>query len=124
MEFLLMLSSMLAHSLIGFYFAFFGFWNIYHWRTTMEVMVQKNIPHPWLLLSIGIVWQTVLGFLIILNIFVAISALLLIPFTLIAICMFHPFWKYRGEHRALNLIIFITNITVTISALLLLIITH
>ena len=124
MENLLMIIPFVTHTLIGFYFSFFGFWNIYHWRTHMEMMVQKNLPHPWLILSIGIVWQTVLGFLIMLNLFVATSALLLIPFTLIAICLFHPFWQYRGEHRALHFTIFFTQLTITLSALLFLIARH
>jgi putative oxidoreductase len=115
------LTIMISHTFIGVYFVFFGFWNIYHWRPLIEMMAQKNIPHPWLLLPIGITWQVVCGFLIILGIYVKLAALLLIPFTLISICIFHPFWQFRGELRNLNLIIFIGNLTVTIAALLFLI---
>lgn len=111
----------ITHTLIGLYFVFFGFWNIYHWQATIGMMVQKKIPHPWLLLSIGIAWQTVLGFMILFNIFVWIAALLLIPFTIIATIIFHPFWQFKNEIRVLNLIIFLTNTIVTVSALLLLV---
>lgn len=110
----------LGRLLIGFYFAFHGFWNIYHWRPTMEVMIQKNIPHPWLLLPIGITWQILTGCMVMFNIHIKLAALLLIPFTIVAVCLFHPFWKFHGEHRALNMNIFIANMTIGLGALLLL----
>jgi putative oxidoreductase len=111
---------LLAHFLIGFYFVFYGFWNIYHWRPIVEDMTQKNIPLPFLILSCGIFWQTVAGFMIMLGIYVKLAALILIPFTILSVFIFHPFWKFRGEHRALNMNIFIANLTVSLSALLLL----
>jgi putative oxidoreductase len=109
-----------AHVLIGFYFVFYGFWNIYHWRPIMEDMTQRNIPIPFLVLSCGIFWQTVAGFLIMFGLYVKLAALLLIPFTIISVFIFHPFWNHRGEQRALNLNIFIANLTMSLSALLLL----
>lgn len=115
------LTLFIAHTLIGFYFAFFGVWNIYHWRPLMEAMVQKNIPHPWLFLSIGIIWQILAGIMIIMNIYAKLAALSLIPFTIIAVCIFHPFWRFSGEHRALNFTIFTVNMTITLAALLLII---
>lgn len=110
----------LSHILIGFYFVFYGFWNIYHWRPIMEDMNQKNIPIPFLVLACGIFWQTVAGFMIMFGIYVKLAALLLIPFTIISVFIFHPFWRHHGEQRALNLNIFIANLTVSLSALLLL----
>lgn len=109
-----------SHVLIGFYFAFYGFWNIYHWRPIMEDMIQKQIPIPFLVLSCGIFWQTVAGFMIMFGLYVKLAACLLIPFTIISVFIFHPFWNHRGEQRALNLNIFIANLTVSLSALLLL----
>jgi putative oxidoreductase len=119
-------SSMLAlplvtHTLIGFYFAFYGFWNAYHWGRTLETMVRLNIPHPWLFLSIGITWQVVAGFMIIFNIYTNLAALSLMLFTGISVFIFHPFWKSHGEMRALHMMVFMTNIMVTLSALLMLI---
>jgi hypothetical protein len=40
--------------LIGLYFAFFGIWDIYHWRPSIEIMLQKHIPHPYLILIYAI----------------------------------------------------------------------
>jgi putative oxidoreductase len=110
----------IAHALIGFYFAFFGFWNIYHWRPILVVMNEKNIPLPQFILSIGIAVQVTAGFLIMFSSVMKLSAFILLPFTIIAVCMFHPFWNYKGEHRVLNFTIFSINMTVTIGALLLL----
>ena len=113
-------SQLIAHVLIGFYFASAGFWNIYHWRPIVESLAQKKIPLPFFILAAGIFWETVAGFMIMFGLYIKIAALLLIPFTIIAVFIFHPFWKDRGEHRALNLSIFLANITMTVSALLLL----
>ncbi|OGT52696.1 MAG: hypothetical protein A3E84_02720 [Gammaproteobacteria bacterium RIFCSPHIGHO2_12_FULL_42_13] len=111
----------IAHLLIGCYFVFFGFWNVYHWRPILTVMSQKNIPHPYLILPIGIAWQVVCGSMIALGVYVKLAALLLIPFTFVAICLFHSFWEFKGDIRTLNFTIFVANMTVTIPALLLLI---
>lgn len=112
----------LAHVFIGFYFAFLGFWNIYHWVPIMATMVQKGIPHPYLLLPLGIGIQIIAGTMIMFGILVKLAALLLIPSTIIAVSFFHPFWIYRGELRALNFTIFVANMTVTLGALFLLLV--
>lgn len=110
----------IAHLLIGFYFAFFGFWNIYHWRPILVVMAEKDIPLPQLVLSIGIAVQVVAGGMIMFGSSIKLATLVLLPFTLIAVFMFHPFWKFKAEHRTLNFSIFMANMTVTLGALLLL----
>ena len=111
----------LAHFMIGSYFAFFGIWNIYHWVPILETMARKNIPHPYLLLPIGIGWQIIAGCMIMFGILAALAAALLIPLTIITICIFHPFWNFKGEARKSNFAIFATNMTVTLGALLLVI---
>lgn len=110
-----------AYLLIGMYYVFFAFWNIYHWRPLIETLLQRHIPHPFFLLPVTIVLQSVLGFMIIFGLFVKIAAFILIPFTFISILIFHPFWKFHGELRKLNFSIFITNLTMCLGALLLLI---
>src|SRR3990167_8940167 len=113
----------LAHILIGVYFAFLGCWNIYHWVPILEVLARKNVPHPYFLLPIGIALQIITGSMIIFGIYIRLAALLLVPATIIAICVFHPFWNFKGEIRALNFTIFVTNMTVTLGALILLLVT-
>lgn len=110
----------IAQLFIGFYFVFYGFWNIYHWGPILKAMSERGIPHPYVFLAAGILLQAFAGYMIMFGIFVKLAALLLIPFTILAVCIFHPFWKFKGELRTLNFSIFLTNMTVTIGALILL----
>ena len=112
-----------AHVLIGFYFVFFGFWNIYHWAPILAVMARKRIPHPYLVLALGILVQFLAGGMIMFGIYASFAALILIPSILIALIIFHPFWEHKGDLRRLNFIIFVGGYTITFGALLLLIAT-
>lgn len=118
MEILSHLLFVTSHVLIGFYFAFFGFWNIYHWRPLLMTLNERNIPMPQLVLSIGIAVQVIAGGMIMFVNYVKPATLVLLPFTIIAVYIFHPFWKFKGEDRKLNFTLFFTNITVTLGALL------
>lgn len=110
----------ISHFLIGFYFVFFGFWNIYHWKPMIDVMLQKKIPSPLLILSIAIGWQIICGFMIILDFLVPLAAFLLVPFVLFIVFILHPFWDFRGELRKQHMALFITNVTMVLGALILL----
>lgn len=112
--------SSLGAFLVGFYFVFFGVWNAFHWTAIKNAMSLKKIPLPALVLTLGIIFETTSGSLLMLGIYVQFAALLLIPFTLIAIFMFHAFWRHEGELRQLNLVIFVTNLICTLGALCLL----
>lgn len=107
-----------ARVLIGFYYAFFGLWNVYHWTPILQTMIQRRIPLPWLVLQAGIVLQVVTGGMIMIGMFAKAAALLLLPFTLIAVFIFHPFWKHRGEQLRLHFTVFTANLTVSVGALL------
>lgn len=114
----------LSQILIGFYFTFFGFWNIYHWKPMIEVMVQKKIPSPLFLLSIAIGWQIICGVMIMFGIYIKLAALLLAPFTVAIVFILHPFWDFKGELRKQHMALFITNFTMTLGALFLLLSMH
>lgn len=105
--------------LVGFFFFFFGFWNIYHWRPTLDFMLQKKLPFALPLLSFGIAVQLIAGMMLMIQFQVKLAALVLIPFDIIAVFIFHAFWNFSGEIRRLNTIIFITNLTASLAALLL-----
>lgn len=111
---------LLAHFLIGFYFTFFGFWNIYHWASISEVLLRNKIPSPLFILSIAIAWQIIFGMMIICNTFVSIAAFFLIPFTLFIVFILHPFWSFTGQLKKQHMALFITNFTMSLGALLLL----
>lgn len=110
----------ISHFLIGFYFIFFGLWNIYHWKPITEVMLQKKLPSPLLLLSIAIGWQMICGGMILFGFLVKLAAILLIPLTVFIAFLLHSFWDFHGELRKQHMALFITNFTMCFGALLLL----
>jgi putative oxidoreductase len=117
---LLYLLPIIGKGFIGFYFASAGLWNIYHWRPSLNVLVSKNIPLPFVVLPLGIFWEITAGTMIIFGSYVKLAALSLIIFTVVAISIFHDFWNHQGEMRKLNLLIFMANLTISFGALLLL----
>ena len=111
--------SMIGTMLVGFFFLFFGGWNLYHWQPTLTAMLQKKIPFAPLLLSLGILMESLTGLMLMTGFYTQIAALLLIFFDVFAVFMFHPFWHFEGEIRRLNMIIFIANLTGVLGALML-----
>lgn len=110
--------------LVGFYFTFFGVWNVCHWVPTLNFMLQKKLPFARFLLGFGIGVQSITGLMLIFGFYAQIAAFILIPFDIVSVFIFHAFWNFDGEIRRLNMIIFIANITATLSALLLLMATR
>jgi uncharacterized membrane protein YphA (DoxX/SURF4 family) len=110
----------LAHTLIGCYFIFLGVWNIYHWFSTLECMSRRDIPHPYLWLSIVILWQSIAGILIVLGVFIKLAALTLIPLVFITLWMLYDFWNHSGDKRKGSQMMFATHITIILGALILL----
>jgi uncharacterized membrane protein YphA (DoxX/SURF4 family) len=111
----------ISHFLIGFYFTFFGLWNIYHWKPIAEILLQKKLPSPLLILSIAIGWQIICGIMIMFGFLVKIAAFLLIPFTILIVFILHSYWDFKGELRKQHMALFITNFTMSLGALILLI---
>ena len=110
--------ALVGHFLIGFYYVFFGFSNIYHWDGISAGLKQKKFPFPHAMLAFGIAWEILFGTMIIFNILVPFAALMLIPFTLVVINVFHPFWMFKDDLWRLNFTIFITNCTVVLGGLI------
>lgn len=107
---------------IGFYFFFFTFWNFYHRVAAIGVIRERQLPLPSVIFAFGLCLQFITGLLIIFAIYTAVSAALLVIFSLFATFMFHRFWTMEeGLVRTLNTIIFIGNLTITLGALLLVI---
>jgi len=111
---------MVGQILIGFYFMFFGLWNIYHWKPMINVMLANKLPSPILLLSIAIGWQIICGTMLVFNILPFIAAILLMPWTILIVFMLHPFWHFQGELKKQHMALFITNFTVNLGSLFLL----
>ncbi|MES2217487.1 MAG: DoxX family protein [Pseudomonadota bacterium] len=117
---LLNLLPIIGKFFIGFYFAGVGFWNIYHWRPALRVLINKNIPLPFVVLPLGIFWEITAGTMIIFGSYVKLAALSLMIFTVIAITIYHDFWNHEGELRRLNMKVFLANLVISFGALLLL----
>ncbi len=109
-----------AHVLIGYYFVFFGFWNIYHWVPMTETMIQHKFRCPFLLLSFIIGFQIIMGVMLMFGILIKLTALTLIPFIIAIVMLLHPFWKYKGELKKQHMALFVTNLTMCLGAMLLL----
>jgi putative oxidoreductase len=107
--------------LIGFFFVFFGFWNFIHRAPTIDFMKKKHLPLSSMVFYFGIILQILCGLGIMFNYASSLAALLLIPFNIIAVFIFHAFWTYSDEIRRLNMICFVTNLTASLGALILLI---
>lgn len=112
---------LIARFLIGFYYVFFGLWNVYHWTPILQVMIQRRIPLPWVTLQAGILLQIITGGMIMTGMFAGFAALLLLPFTVMAVFIFHPFWHHRAEQFRLHFAVFTANLTVGVGALLMII---
>jgi putative oxidoreductase len=111
--------NLIAKMLIGFFFVFFGVSNILQRKNIIELMQQKNIPFASLVFYLGCFTESVCGLLIMSNQFLEISASILIIFVITAVFIFHRFWTFEGELRRLNQIIFISNLSVVLGALIL-----
>lgn len=107
-----------GRTLVGVFFAFFGVYNGMNWRGISQFMTSKKIPLATPFLFLGITWQSVGGWMLILNLYAPIVALLLIPFVVVAVFLFHAYWNYRGEVRQLHMILFVANLAGTLGALL------
>lgn len=108
-----------AEVLIGAFFLGFGVANVRSRSVLIELLRTRQIPLPLLLFWAGVATQSICGALLIVGYLPALMAAVLIPFTLIAPLIFHPFWMMEGEARLLNRIIFISDYTCVIAALLL-----
>lgn len=109
----------LGRVLVGFYFFFFFFWNYCHRDAAIAAMKASYIPFAPFVFGFGLCLQLITGFLMMLGVWTAWTAIILIVFALFATFIFHRFWSMEaGPVKTLNTIIFIGNITVTLSALL------
>lgn len=110
--------------LIALFFFIFGIQNLKSRDMILSVMKQNRIPWATFIFYYGVFYEFVLTFCLFANYYTSLSALFLMLFVFVAIMMFHPFWKMSGEFRRLNQIIFITNSTIVMGALLSLINLH
>lgn len=110
----------LPHILIGFSLFFLGFGTLFTVFPPLFFLKNKHLPFSAMVFYFGIILQILCGLGIMFNYASSLAALLLIPFDIVAVFIFHAFWTYTGEIRRLNMICFITNLTASLGALILL----
>lgn len=120
MQSLLTALPFLGRDLIGFYFVYFGVWAIYHWKPYINILVDKKIPHPFMILPVLVGWQIIAGGLIMSGLYVRLAALCLIPYILINVFLYHDFWNHQTDARRAHLAMFMSNLTITFGSLFML----
>ncbi len=110
----------LAALLVGAFYLGFGVANARSSAAIIESLKQRNFAWPQLLFWLGVSTQSLAGMALLLGFHPALSAGVLIGFTLVAPIVFHNFWAMEGEARLLNRIIFICDYTCVLAILLLL----
>ncbi len=104
--------------LVGAFFAFFGVYNGMNWKAIAPALQAKGIPLATPFLFLGIAWESIGGWMMILDINTQFIALLLIPFVVVAVFLFHAYWEHEGAVRQLHMILFVANLLGTVGALL------
>lgn len=110
-----------AELLVGAFYLGFGVANARSSLEIVETLRNRSFVLPRVLFWAGVATQSGAGALLVLGYQASLAAILLIPFTLIAPLIFHPFWSMEGEARFLNRIIFLCDYTCVLGALLLII---
>lgn len=103
----------LGRLLLGGLFVAGGIRHHFMVPALVDVMRKRGVPMPRETLAIGSVFQTIVGAMLILDIWPALSALGLVGFTILASVMFLNFWDMPAGHErdgALNNVL--TNIAV------------
>lgn len=101
---------LLGRVLLGGGFLVSGLRNIAAIPMLTGFMQGRGVPQPRAAAIIGVVWEGLLGLLVLAGLFVMPSALGLALFTIIATLLFHNFWDMQGQERLLNQNGFISNV--------------
>ena len=110
-----------AELLVGAFYLGFGVANARSSLEIVETLRKRSFILPRVLFWAGVATQSGAGALLVLGYQASLAAILLIPFTLIAPLIFHPFWSMEGEARFLNRIIFLCDYTCVLGSLLLIV---
>ena len=110
-----------AELLVGAFYLGFGVANARSSLEIVETLRKRSFILPRVLFWAGVATQSGAGALLVLGYQASLAAILLIPFTLIAPLIFHPFWSMEGEAKFLNRIIFLCDYTCVLGSLLLIV---
>jgi putative oxidoreductase len=102
-------------------FLWAGSAKILHWKGTLEYMQSKKIKKPSLLLPLAIIIQMLGGLSLLLGYYTRIGALLLILFIIPSAINMHDFWNVPKENRTVERTLFMKDVAIFGSLLLLLV---
>ena len=104
----------LGHAMIAFLFIFRCFTAMPRFAEHAGRLAKKNVPFPEISLAIGFGMMLVGGVSVLLDIYSAIGASVLILFTLLANLLYHDFWNHKDDpvERNRSLYVFCNNTAV------------
>ncbi len=102
----------LGRFLISFIFILAGIGKIIDFRGATDTMKSVGIGGAEFLIFAGLVMELVGGILLLLGWYTRFAIWVLMVFLLPATLIFHPFWNFTGSEMALQLSIFLKNLTI------------
>ena len=89
--------------LLGGYYLQAGLRNFMKQPLHVGILQRTGVPLPRVALLVALTAQVVGALSVMLGLYPAIGALLLIGFTLVALATYHDFWNYQGAERMSHL---------------------
>ncbi|MBS0605124.1 MAG: DoxX family protein [Verrucomicrobia bacterium] len=121
MDFLKDLALLIGRICISALFVWAAMEKLINWKGTVEYMKKKRLPLTSLALSLAVLIQIVGGLSICLGYQIRFGALLLILFIVPAALRFHDFWNLEGAQRITEKTLFMKDVAVFGSLLLILV---
>ncbi len=97
--------------IFGGFFVIAGVRNFIHFAERQKLATNYGWPLPPLLLGLGFGLQLLCGLALILGVFTAWAAWLLILFLIVATSLFHNLFRFTGKERDPHLYLTLVNIT-------------
>lgn len=102
----------LGRFLISLIFILAGLGKIFDFQGAVETMRSIDIGGAEVFIFIGLVMELLGGILLLLGWFTRFAIIVLMIFLLPTTLLFHGFWNYTGSEMALQLSIFLKNLTI------------
>ncbi|MEJ0013110.1 MAG: DoxX family protein [Bauldia sp.] len=112
----------IARIALGLMFLASAIGNFGRFAMFEQLLAEKRLPQPWLLIRVAVAVEAIGAGLLILSLWPAVGAALLIGFTVVGTYVFHDFWQRTGEERRKEIDSVLTN-TAIVGGLLLAIVT-
>jgi putative oxidoreductase len=120
MEFVKDIILLIGRICISSLFIWAAFEKLIHWSTTLEYIKQKKIPYAAFALPLAVMIQVIGGLSIFFGYHIRLGALLLTLFIIPAAIRFHDFWNLMGIERVTEKTLFMKDVAVFGSLLLIL----